>query len=86
MDDTQQKPTFGTEEEKTTDSQKKREELGVIWKRVDKYGNEYLSVKLKTSPTTQIDFKAFKNKNKKDEDSKPDFIAYKDTQKVTDKK
>ena len=64
--------------EQQTEERKKREELAVAWKRTDKNGDEYISVKVKQEEEKELNFKAFKNKRKKDGDDKPDFIAYKD--------
>jgi len=76
-----QKPTFGREDATNLPEKPKprREELAVAWKRLDKFGNEYISVKVKLEDGKELNFKAFKNKKKESEDSpKPDFVAFKD--------
>ena len=80
----EKKATFGADQTKPTEEQKpkEREELAVVWKRQDKKGDEYISVKLKLDKHKEINFKAFKNKRKVEGDSKPDYVAFRDTQKL----
>lgn len=78
----EKKATFGAETTKPKNEPKKREELAVAWKRTDKNGDEYISVKLKLERHKELNFKAFKNKSKKEGDAKPDYVAFKDTQKL----
>jgi len=75
----EQKPTFGIDNPEMPEKAKpKREELAVVWKKLDKNGNEYVSVKVKLDAGKELNFKAFHNKRKQDGDTKPSFIAYKD--------
>lgn len=81
----EKKATFGAEKAEPKYEAKDREELAVVWKRTDKNGEEYISVKVKLDKHKELNFKAFKNKSKKEGDAKPDMIAFKDTQKADDK-
>ena len=84
-----QKATFGAEEQKLAEPRPKKEEIAVIWERTDKNEESYLSAKIKFDDQMldkvfkerELNFKAFKNKMKKGKDAKPDFVAFKDTQK-----
>ena len=78
----EEKSTFGANKPEVKHKPKDREELAVGWKRVDKNGDEYVSVKLKIDKHKELNFKMFKNKRKKDGDAKPDYVAFTDTQKV----
>lgn len=73
-----------TSQQTTTDTKRDREELAVAWKRTDKHNNEYISVKLKLEDK-ELNFKAFANKRKKEGDAKPDYVAFKDSQKLEEK-
>lgn len=76
------KATFGAEEKKSMEQSPKREdEIAVIWERKDRNGDKYISVKVKVDETKELNFKAFKNKQKKEGDAKPDYIGYKNTTK-----
>lgn len=68
---------------------KKADEIAAIWIRTDKKGEKYVSIKIKYDDEmkskivreSELNFKAFKNKDKKEGDAKPDLIGYKTTQK-----
>lgn len=93
MSEKTQKATFGAAEQKkpVEKSQKREEEVAVIWTRQDKNGNLYHSLKIKFDDEMldkvfkekELNMKLFKNKDKTPGDSKPDTIGYKSTQKKT---
>ena len=82
----EKKATFGATKGKIAEDKlpKEGDELAVAWKRVDKNGDEYISVKYKKEKFKEANFKMFKNKRKREGDSKPDYIAFKHTQKRTE--
>lgn len=66
------KPSFGGSGGSTSNRAK---EIAALWKKTDKNGNEFFSVKVKLDGK-EVNLNFFKNRAKEEGSNQPDFKAY----------